>query len=99
LAADGKEMKINARLIWATNDEKSPNTNHTAVNPDLVRKLQNTFKWQYYFLVNQQKTNVAFGATASLKMSEHCTVQIKNVGDRRVEVNLIGDGKLVCKYS
>jgi hypothetical protein len=95
LAGDKETMTIDARLIWGTNDRKSPDPRHKAVNPELARKLQNCLKWENYFLVNEQLTNIAVGSSKAIKMSEHCTVEVKNLGKRRMEVRLIGDGKVV----
>jgi hypothetical protein len=97
LAADGGEMRIVARLVWGTNDPKSPNTNHTEVAPELAKKLQKTFKWKNYFLVNSQKTHVPVGIMKPVRMSERCVVEVKNLGEGRVEVKLLGDGKLFGK--
>lgn len=94
LAGADKEFRIDAQLIWGTNDKTSPDPKHTPVDPELARKFQ-MMKWKYYFVVNRQSTNAAVGTTVSLKMSEHCTTQLKNLGDRGVEVKLFGNGKQV----
>ena len=97
VAAQGAEpLKVQARLIWGTNDPKSPDTNHVAVDDALAKKLASSpFKWKYYFEVKRVPEEIPTNTIKALKMSEHCTVEIKNLGDNRVQVKLEGEGRLV----
>src|SRR5262245_39259088 len=54
-AVHAGEMKLEAQLVWATNDKESPNPKHKPVEASLVKKLQALpFKWNNYFEVNRQ---------------------------------------------
>ena len=57
LAAD---LKLEARLIWGTNDETSPNPDHKPVDAKTTGMLSKAFKWKKYFLVNSERVDVAF---------------------------------------
>jgi acylphosphatase len=99
VAAQGAEpLKVQARLVWGTNDPKSPNTNHVAVDDALAKKLAaSPFKWKYYFEVNKVSADIPANTIKPLEMSKHCTVSIKNLGDGRVEIKLEGEGKPVAR--
>src|SRR5690242_12336102 len=53
--ASAAERKLEARLIWGTNDEKSPNASHKKLEGEMAKKLgEMPFKWKNYFEVNRQ---------------------------------------------
>ena len=88
------EMKLEAQLIWATNDKESPDPKHKPVEAWLVKKFQTyPFKWNNYFEVNRQKFSLPPKGTQKVIMSKECVIDVKDVGDTRVEVTLIGKGK------
>ncbi len=89
------DLKVEARLVWGTNEDKSPN--HKPVDSALAKKLRKVFKWQNYFEVNRQTAAVPLNETAKIKMSSKCVLEVKNLGSSRVEVVLIGIGKAVSK--
>jgi hypothetical protein len=100
-AAQAQSVRVEAQLIWATNDPISPNPKLRPVEPDLARRFVNgPFRWKYYFEVNRQLVQMVVGETkAKIVMSEHCVLDMKNVGAYRVEVKLFGDGKPVYQHS
>ena len=98
LAAQAGEMKLQAQLIWATNDKESPDPKHKAVDAALVKKLQQLpWKWNNYFEVNSQNFALPPKGTQKVSMSKKCVIEIKDLGDSRVEVTLIGQGKAANK--
>ena len=97
-AAHANDLKLDLQLIWGTNDEKSPDPKHKPIDGELSKKMRNSpFKWKNYFEVNRKAIAVAPNATQETTMSPQCKVAVKNLGDGRIEVNLIGKGKQVRK--
>jgi len=90
-------LKIEAKLIWATDMEKSPNPNHTPVDKDTAERLRKTFKWKNYFVVNSVTKEVPSRGSQRFELSKKCTIEIKELEGPRVEVMLIGEGKPVHK--
>jgi hypothetical protein len=88
-------IKIEAKLIWATDEAKSPNPNHTPVDPATVERLRKTFKWKNYFVVNKLVKEIPSRESQRFELSKKCTIEIKELEGPRVEVTLIGDGKPV----
>lgn len=95
LAAD---FKFEAQLIWATNDQKSPNPKHKPVEAEVRKKLSDLpLKWQNYFEVNRKTVELARGGSQKVALSEKCTLEIKDVDGGRVEVSLVGKREPVLK--
>src|SRR5271167_3478060 len=64
--AAGGNLKLEAQLIWGTNDPQSPDPKHTPVDPDILKKLTGLpLKWRYYFCVNRKTFDVPVGATSA----------------------------------
>jgi hypothetical protein len=95
-AARAADMKLEATLVWGTDDDK-PAANCKPLDPDLAAKLHGMFKWKSYFEITNQTATIAQNTTCDMKMSEHCTLQIRNLGTSRVEISCIGKGKPVHK--
>ncbi|MDB6067554.1 MAG: hypothetical protein JWR26_3762 [Pedosphaera sp.] len=95
-------LRIETQLIWGTNDPQSPDPKHKPIDAVMAKKLDKSpYKWKNYFEVNRQVVEIAPGETKkNIKMSDRCTVDIKNLGDDhgRVEVTLHGDGKVVSRH-
>ena len=88
-------LKIEAKLIWATDESKSPNPNHKPVDAQTADRLRKTFKWKNYFVVNSVTNEVPSRGAKSFVLSKKCTVEIKELEGPKVEVVLVGDGKPV----
>lgn len=95
-AASAGDLKLDARLVWGTNDEKG-GPHCKPVDAELAAKLNGTFKWKSYFEITNQIISIPLHKTQDVKMSEHCTLRIKNLGGSRVEISCIGEGKEVHK--
>jgi len=93
----GAELKLEAKLIWATNDDKSPDPSHKPVDPATAEKLRKVFKWKNYFIVNRLVKVVPSRGSNRFELSKQCTIEIRELEGPRVEVKLIGDGKEVHK--
>ena len=88
-------LKIEAKLIWATNEDKSPDPNHTPVDAPTAERLRKTFKWKNYFVVKTLTKEVPSRGSQRFELSKKCTIEIKELEGPRVEVMLIGEGKPV----
>ena len=95
--ARGADLKLEVRLIWGTNDNDSPVPTHKRIDTPLTRKLAKLFTWKQYFEVNRQEVVIPLSAVKKLELSEKCIIEVKNVGDTRIEVKLFGGGKFVSK--
>jgi len=95
--AQAAELKIEARLIWGTNDEKFSDPKCKPVDAATGNKLSKVFKWKKYFEVNRQTAIVPSLRNKQIKMSDLCTIDIKELDGPKVEVTLIGEGKKVNK--
>jgi len=94
------EIKLEAQLIWGTNDEKSPDPKHKAVDPKVEKKLKKApFKWQHYFEVNRKTFSVAQDDTKKIVLSKDCEIKVRYPGKDVVEVQLFGKGEFVGKFS
>ena len=91
--AVAEELKIEAVLIWGTNDDKSPDPNHKLVDAKTAEKLRKVFAWKNYFEVSRKTGTVPNRGTNSLTVSKHCTVEIAELEGPKVSVLLIGKGK------
>jgi hypothetical protein len=93
------EMTVQAVLVWGTNGEKPPNKNLKELEPELARKLSKApYKWKNYFEVDRRLITIPANTNKHVPMSEPCELEIKNLGDDRIEVKLIGRGKPVSRH-
>jgi hypothetical protein len=96
-SAFAADLNLEAKLIWATDDEKSPDANHKPVDQATAEKLRKVFKWKNYFVVNRVTKVVPSRGSSKFELSKDCTVEIRELEGPRVEVTLIGKGKQVNK--
>jgi hypothetical protein len=89
-AAD-KPLKLEAQLILCSNDAT---TNSKPVAPELEKKLKRLpLKWQHYSIVSAQTFTVAKDESKPLVIGKS-ELAVKNLGGERVEVTLVGHGKI-----
>ena len=99
-AGPASKMKLQAQLIWGTNDEKPSDPNLKPIDPEVAKKLEGLpIKWKYYYVVTVKEFSVDEGATKNVEMSKECTVAVKNIDGTNVEVQLIGKGKPAGKVT
>jgi hypothetical protein len=96
LSARAADLKLEARLIWGANDDKET-IKYEPVDPQLSEKLHRMFKWKNYYAITNKTASIAINQSNDLKMSDACTIRVKNLGASRVEVSCIGHGKQVHK--
>lgn len=94
------DLKLEAQLIWGSNDAKSPNPNFKPVEAEVARKLKGLpFKWSHYYVVNRVQFVVPANGERKERMSRKCEIQVKNLGDSKVEMTLYGEGEPVGRIT
>ncbi len=92
------ELKLEAQLLWGTDDTKPPpGKDYKPVEPELKKKLNRFLKWKNYFQVRQTNFVVAASELKRVKISEKCEIDVKNLDNNLLEVTLYGKGKEVMK--
>jgi hypothetical protein len=100
LAAPAANLRLEAQLIWGTNDSKSPNPAHRAAEAQVARKLKSLpFKWSNYFEVNRQRFSVSPSEAKRVVMSKECAINVAQAARGEVEVTFFGKGKQVAKVT
>ena len=99
LAAVGvhaEEIKLEAKLIWASNAPKSPKPNHKLVDEATAAKLKKPFpQWSYFFVETNVVKTIPSRGSNRFVLSKECTLEITELEGPRVEVKLVGNGKYV----
>jgi len=93
--SNAADMKLEAQLLWGTDDAKSPNPKHKPIDANLKKKLKQLLKWSNYFEETRKRLDVPLGATRRLALSDMCEIEVKNIDGNRVEVTHFGRGKKV----
>jgi len=93
LAAEPKEQKLQAKLIWGTDEAKPNDPKIKPVDSKLKENFTGIFKWKYYFEVNQKHFSVAPEVVEKVKISDKCDIEVRNEGHGMFEVRLYGEGK------
>ena len=93
------EVKLQAFLLWGTDDSKPPEGKaYQPVNPEIRRKLKELpLKWTNWFEVKRVECEVAEGASKEVTVSDKCQLNVSKLAGSELEVTLIGKGKEVVK--
>jgi hypothetical protein len=98
VGAHAEEIKLEAKLIWASNERTSPKKEHKPVDEATAAKLKKPFpQWQYFFVETNVVKTVPSRGSNRFVLSKECTLEIAELEGPRVEVKLIGNGKPVHK--
>ncbi len=95
MPAKAANLKLDIYLVWASNDEKVPNSKFKKLNEEMANKLKKIFKWKYYFEINKQNGEVQSRSTKKFNVSKKCDIEITEMEGPKVEVKLFGEGKLI----
>jgi hypothetical protein len=91
-------LRLEALLIWGTNDTHSSDPAHKPVTPEVRKKLQELpFKWTSYFVINRKVLEVPPRGAVKVSMSDKCDIEVKNLGNTTVEASLFGRRKHVLQ--
>ncbi len=88
-------LKFKAVLVWGTNEEKTNYPELKEVDAHTLKKLRGVFKWKNYFEMKATDISVESSKVTKQVMSEHCQLEIENLGDNKARFKLFGKGKLV----
>jgi hypothetical protein len=91
------DLNLQAQLVWGTNNEKPDDPKLKEVDAKVTDKLRGVFKWKNYFEVSRQSIAVPASSPKKVKMSEHCELEVQNLGNSSIEVKLYGKGKMVVR--
>jgi len=97
-SAPSASIKLEAQLIWGSNEQTSPDTKHKQVAPELLKKLKELpLKWTNYFEVKRIPIEITSGEVRKVPLSEKCSLELKSQGQSKIEVVLFGKGKEVLR--
>ena len=95
--ARAADMKLEAQLLWGTDDAKSPNPKHKPIDADLKKKLKDLpLKWSNYFEETRKSFDVPQGQSRRIILSDLCEIEVKNLDGNKVEVTHFGRGQKVA---
>jgi hypothetical protein len=98
IAAQAKDLKFQAILVWATDAENSPDSSHKPVDAEVLRKLRGLpLKWKNYFEVKRKPLAIPRNGSETVALSDKCKIGVADVDGTHVEVSLIGKGEPVLK--
>jgi hypothetical protein len=95
------EQKLQAILIWGTDEDKPENPQHelNEVEAGLKDKFRNIFKWKNYYRVGERRSfSIHPGETKPVQLSHKCTIKVHQSDKDGLDVELIGEGKPVLKH-
>jgi hypothetical protein len=94
------EMKLEAQLIWGTNDEKSPDPSHKPLQGRVLEKLERLpLKWKHYFEVARKEFSVKPTESKRVAMSKDCEIEVRNPEKTTLEVRLFGKNEEVGRIT
>jgi hypothetical protein len=98
-ARAAEDLKLQAQLVWATDDAKPPEgKNYKAVEPGIQKQLK-ALKWRNYFEVKRIDFSLAPVSTKKIALSDKCELDVKHTGKENLEVTLFGRGKQAAKQT
>lgn len=87
LPALAEEFKVEARLVWGTNQPKPAGKAFTPLD-ELSRSKMRFLKWTNYWVVNTVITPVPKGSPKMVNLSPKCAIDVSDLGNGNVEVRL-----------
>ncbi len=93
--AGAAELKLEARLIWGTNDGNFRDPKYKPVDQATAEKFRKIFQWKHYYEITRREVIVPSRSTRKIPMSGKCTIEITELQGPKVGVTLIGEGKPV----
>jgi hypothetical protein len=88
------ELKVDVTLVWGAN-EQLKGKNLKPAGKGLQEKLSKTLKWEHYYEISDKSFALNGTKAQRARMSDKCVVEVKRIGEREVNVKLIGEGKVV----
>jgi hypothetical protein len=82
-----EEFKVEARLVWGTNQPKPAGKPFTVLD-DPSRDKVRQFKWTNYWVVNTVISPVPRGKPQLVNLSSKCAIDVIDLGNGNVEIRL-----------
>src|SRR5262245_7906609 len=86
-AAAAEDFKVQARLVWGT-DQPKPDGSTFIQLDSLSRDKVRQFKWTNYWVVNTTTSPVPHGTPQMVKLSPQCAIDLRDLGNGNVEIRL-----------
>jgi hypothetical protein len=97
-AAQARDLKFQALLVWATDAENSPDRTHKPVDAEVRKKLSELpLKWKNYFEVKRERFTVLTGGFEKATLSDKCGIEVRDINGKYIEVLLLGKGEPVLR--
>ena len=94
------DLKLEAVLVWATNDPKPADSKLKPITEDIARKMNCIpLKYTNCFEVSRKQLQLKQRGTEKTQMSKDCKITVKSLSDGKVELTLIGQGQPVGKIT
>jgi hypothetical protein len=95
-ATEPTGRKLETRLLWGTDDSKSPDPTHKPLEGALAKKIKSMpLKYKNYFEVKRLTFAINDKEYTKVEMSKQCYIEVKDKGENRVTVKLYGEGRMV----
>jgi len=92
-AEAGDEMKIQAILVWGTDEPKPPDgKSYKPLDEQMTKRLR-ALKWKHYFEVKRIDFTATTGTPKKIAVSDKCELDVQALGNSKIEVVLYGKGK------
>lgn len=91
------KYKYKAILVWGTDGDKPDGQNLKDLDEQVLSKLKKIFKWRNYFEVNSKPFTITAKETQKINLSPKCDIEIKFDSTDALEVEMIGEGKVVSR--
>lgn len=86
-AAAADDFKVEARLVWGTNQPKPSGTAFSGLD-EASRDKVRQFKWTNYWVVNTVSAPVPRGNPKLVNLSPKCAIDLNDLGNGNVEIRL-----------
>ena len=95
------DIRLEALLVWATNEGSSPKPEHRPIEAELKNKFDKVpFKFKNYFEEKRVPFALTLGATnyTRVTINDGCYFDSRDLGNSRVKVKLYGKNKEVIRH-
>ena len=99
LAQAAEATKFQVVLVWATDDAKPPEGKDYKPLDLKTRKKIKALKWKNYFEVKRIDFSLPSGSLKKVPISQKCELDVKDLGNSKIEVVLFGKGKEVARVT
>jgi len=94
--APAADLRLEAKLIWGANDGPAT-VKYNLADPALAAALRHNFKWTNYYEITNLTTVIPLQQSRDVKMSDRCTLKIRNLGSGQVAIDCIARGQQISK--